>query len=100
MPFSALVQKVVAVAEFVESIDGGSTTSLSSVSSEMMWREPFIALFSIGTWLSSKGTSAATTCVEATTRELQINPEMKKSRVSFNVPSKRSWFNDSNLREV
>ena len=43
----------------------------------------------MGTWLSSKGTSAATTCVEATTSELQINPEMKKSRVSFKGSSQR-----------
>ena len=72
------------------SIEGGSTTLSSTVSSEMMCSEPFRALFSMGTWLSSNGTSAATTCVEATTSELQINPEMKKSRVSFKGSSQRS----------
>ena len=90
MPFSALVQNVVASGVFIESIDGGSPPSLSSESSEMICSEPFMALFSFGTWLSSKGTSAATTCVEAVTRELQINPEMKKSRESFKGSSQGS----------
>ena len=89
MPFSALVQNVLASGVLRESIEGGSPTSLSSVSSEMMCSEPFIALFSMGTWLSSNGSSAATTFVEATTSELQIIPEMKKSRVSFKGSSQR-----------
>ena len=87
---SAFVQNEAASFVFTESIDGGSTTPSSIVSSEMMCNEPFWARFSMATWLSSKGTSAATTCVDATTSELQINPEMKKSRVSFKGSSQRS----------
>ena len=66
-------------------IDGGSFTSGSSVSSEMMWIEPFSAWFSIGVWLFS--VAAAAPAVDAEIAPVLIAAAASTTSVRALIPT-------------